>query len=39
MKIAGDGNVFEDEFAYEKHRPYCNAFPNLMPSEEAVSGL
>ena len=54
MKMAGDCDAFEDEFAYvfeltdNRSRklsllrgflPVILAFPNLMPSVEAVSGL
>ena len=54
MKMAGDCDAFEDEFAYifeltdNRSRkpsllrgflPIILAFPNLMPSVEAVSGL
>ena len=54
MKMAGDCDTFEDEFAYifeltdnrirkpsllRGFLPIILAFPNLMPSVEAVSGL
>ena len=54
MKMAGDCDAFEDEFAYifeltdnrirkpsllRGFLPIILAFPNLMPSVEAVSGL
>ena len=54
MKMAGDCDAFEDEFAYifeltdngsrkpsllRGFLPIILAFPNLIPSVEAVSGL